>query len=474
VVALPLREVFAHPTIAELAELVARGERSDWSHIPPAPQQAHYALSYAQQRLWMLHHMEGATAYNMPEAHLIEAEIDASVLERALQALVARHESLRTAFVSVEGEPRQQILTELPFSLAKLDLRASLDPQGEARAIVERDATQPFDLAGPPLLRASLVLLPEGRSLFALTLHHIVGDGWSGNILFRELLCLYEAFLHGRPDPLKPLRIQYKDFAAWQNARSFDAQERYWMARLCGMPERLDLPYDFAPGGLRDFSGGQESLDLDPAVAEGLRQLAARRRTTLSNVVLALFQLMLFHWTRQDDLCVGMSVANRSHPDLENLIGFFVNILPIRCTLSADMELDDLLRLVAARSQEALEHQDYPFDLMIRQLNPQRQANRQPLVNVIYGFQNFADVHVDVAPARPAVAPADATVDWQPFEFGFGTSKFDLTLFAWESEDGLRLHFEYDSTLFLAHTIRCQLETMQHFAGLIATSSHSS
>ena len=303
-------------------------------------------------------------------------------------------------------------------------------------------------------------------------MHHIIGDGWSGNVLYRELLSLYDAYLHGLPDPLKPLRIQYKDFAVWQNARSFQRQEQYWIARLSGMPERIPLPYDFAPEGIRDFGGGNESIELSGKVVAGLRLLALQKRTTLSNVILALFQLFLFHWTRHDDLCVGMSVANRNHPDVENLIGFFVNILPIRCRLLADMEFDDLLRLVVERTHEALEHQDYPFDLMIQKLNPARRANRQPLVNVIYAFQNFADVHVDLV--RESTDPDDALerrdvpVDLPTFDFSFATSKFDLTLFVSERPDTIHITLEYDSSLFLAVTIRKQLRAIADFAGMIA------
>jgi hypothetical protein len=416
--------------------------------------------------------MEGATAYNMPEAYIIDTDIDAGVLNRAFQSLIERHESLRTAFVSIDGEPRQQVRAEVPFSVAEFDLREVPAAEQRAREIADRDINLPFDLTAPPLLRASVARLPGGCCLFALTIHHIVGDGWSGNLVYRELLTLYDAYLHGRPDPLKPLRVQYKDFAHWQNARGFERQERYWLASLSDLPERLPLPYDFAPETVRDFSGGNEAVELSGEIAAGLRRLAIRRRTTLSSVILALFKLVLFHWTRQDDLCVGISVANRNHSDLENLIGFFVNILPIRCRLSADMDFDDLLALVIERIHEALEHQDYPFDLMVEKLNPTRRTNRQPLVNVIYAFQNFADVHVDAGTAAATPTESwergDAAVDWAAFDFSFPTSKFDLTLFVVDRPDTIGLTFEYDSSLFLAATIRQQLHTIAKFAGMIA------
>ena len=467
-----LRELFEHPTIAELAQLIDTGATSDWSQIPPAPEQDHYELSHAQRRLWMLHQMDGAAAYNMPEAHVIDIDIDTDVLSRAFQALMERHEALRTAFVVIDGEPRQQILAQVPFSIAVFDFRDQPDAEQKARKVADHDANLPFDLARPPLLRGSLVRLPGTRSLFTLTMHHVIGDGWSGTLVHRELLSLYDAFLRGQPDPLKPLRIQYKDFAHWQNARDFRVPERYWLERLSGMPERLGLPYDFAPEGDRDFSGGTEFIALGSDIVAGLRRLAVRKRTTLSNVVLALFDLTLFHWTRQNELCVGMAVANRNHPDLENLIGFFVNVLPIRCRLTDDMDFDELLALVIERVHEAMEHQDYPFDLMIQNLNPTRRSNRQPLVNVIYGFQNFADVHVDVATDDAGTAGRDdrhgVAPKWEAFDFSFRTSKFDLTLFVTEERDALRLTFEYDSTLFLAATIRQQANTMADFARMIA------
>jgi non-ribosomal peptide synthetase component F len=420
----------------------------------------------------MTHQLEGATAYNMPEAYLVETEIDASVLERAFARLIRRHEALRTAFVIIDGEPRQRILPDVPFAIRLQDLRASPDADAQARAIAEQDANQPFELASPPLLRVSLARLPERRSLLVLTMHHIVGDGWSGNLVFSELLSLYDACSNGRPDPLRPLRIQYKDFAAWQNARDFRSDQDYWVDRLRGMAESIRLPYDFAPEAVRDFTGANMSLDLGGEVLGGLRRLAARRRHTLSSVTLALFNLLLFRWTGQHDLCVGMSVANRNHPDLEPLIGFFVNVLPLRCTLSADMEFDDLLTQVIERADEALVHQDYPFDLMIRQVNPARQANRQPLVNVIYGFQNFIDVNVEVL-RESAVQPVNSTppdhaIKWRSFDFSFATAKFDLTLFVIESSDRLRFTLEYDSNLFLASTIGAQLRTLAEFAGMIA------
>ena len=195
----PLREFFAHPTISGLADIIAVGEKSEWMHIPPALQHDSYELSHAQRRLWLLHQMEGATAYNMPEAHLIHADVDVYTLTRAFQTLIARHETLRTAIIVQDGEPRQKICSDVPFSIFEFDLRESDQAERKAREIADQHANLAFDLAVPPLLRAAVVRLPEARSLFLLTMHHVIGDGWSGNIVYREVLRLYEFYRQGRP-----------------------------------------------------------------------------------------------------------------------------------------------------------------------------------------------------------------------------------------------------------------------------------
>jgi amino acid adenylation domain-containing protein/non-ribosomal peptide synthase protein (TIGR01720 family) len=466
-----LRAFFARPTIAGLAALVAQGAGSVGREptIAPAPVQEHYALSHAQERLWLLHQLGGAAAYNMPEAYVLERELDAATLERALQQLVARHEALRTAFVLINGEPRQKILPELSIVLGRIDLSA--DPQAEARAreIAEAEAARPFDLAQPPLLRATLVTLGPRRAVFLFTMHHVIGDGWSGNLLYREVFALYAAARRGEPDPLPPLKIHYKDFAVWQRARGFDRDEDYWLRQLRGVPETLALPYDFTPKPDRDFRGGMEAAAIDAAVAGQLRRLARERRTTVANVVLAVFELVLFQLTKQEDFCVGLSSASRNRPELENLIGFFVNILPVRAQLREAMEFDELLAQVTAAAEEAFEHQEYPFDLLVQKVNPRRFRNRQPLLNVIFAFQNFSDVHLDIgstaADAREAV---DELTPARAFEQAFKTSKFDLTLFVVDEGKEIPLALEYDTGLFRAETIRRYLTLLQRFAAMVA------
>jgi amino acid adenylation domain-containing protein/non-ribosomal peptide synthase protein (TIGR01720 family) len=468
-VQMSLSDFFSHPTVAAQASLIDAATRAEHSeHIPLAPAQEHYELSHAQQRLWMLHQLDPGVAYNMPDAYIVDVEIDGALLNRAFGALIERHETLRTAFVVIDGEPRQRVLTAIPFAIAETDLRDSPEADRLARTIADHDANQPFDLAAPPLLRASLVHLPLLRSVFTLTMHHIIGDGWSGNLVLRELLVLYEAFRRDLANPLPPLRIQYKDFAVWQNQHGFARHEGYWRDQLQGLPERTRLPYDLTPESDAAPAGARESADVEATVANGLRALAARHGTTISTVLLSLFNLLLFQWTRQSDFWVGLSVANRTHPDTESLIGFFVNILPIRCRPASDMDFDDLLKQVTSRTHEALEHQDYPFDRMIEQISPRRRTHRQPLVNIVYAFQNFADIRVDVGTLDGEPMPEAAAPNWEVLDLAFASSQFDLTLVVMDEGSNIRLSLGYDGSRFLPATIRERLRLLVGFAGRLA------
>jgi amino acid adenylation domain-containing protein/non-ribosomal peptide synthase protein (TIGR01720 family) len=468
----PLRDFFNSPTIARLSSLVKQADVAVFDAIQPAPQQDSYVLSHAQQRLWLMHQMGGARAYNMPAAYLIEAALDLVALRKVFDTLLERHEVLRTAFIEVDGEPKQKIHAHLDFAIKEIDLSALERVEERAREIVDREANTPFDLSQPPLLRVTLVKLGENRHLFILVIHHIVGDGWSGVVLYREIKSLYDAYRRGLPNPLKPLRIQYKDFALWQNLLNFEPAERYWLAKLAGMPHRLRLPYDFPSQQGRDFRGDRQRFLWDPEIAAGLSKLAVQRNTTISNVVLTLFNLFLFRLTNQDDICIGMGTANRNHPDTENLIGFFVNVLPIRTCFAETMELHDLLTQVIENTDEAFEHQDYPFDLLVQKLNPKRSANRQPLFNVAYTFQNIDDVHVSVAgkhDAGPVTVSESGFAEIIPFDFSFEISKFDLTLLVEfdRTQPALYLALEYDTTLFLSETIQEYLLILERFARMV-------
>jgi iturin family lipopeptide synthetase B len=465
---LGLREFFQHLTVADLAEHIRHAIRHDrvW-RIQPAPHQETYGLSHAQKRLWLVDRLGDASSYNMPQAYLIHGDLDSRRMREALARIVQRHEILRTAFVEIDGAPRQQILNAIPLDLEQLDLTDRADPESDARDIVEQEAILSFDLAEPPLLRFKLLQVAQQKWVLLMNMHHIVGDGWSLNILFRELVQIFDSLRTSERRELAPLRIQYKDFSEWQNHQPFMAEEKYWLSRLAGNPTGIRLPFDFPPTDDRDFTGALETRQIDGEVLEGLRTLARSKQVTLANLLLALFKLFLFRLTKQEDLCVGVSVAGRNHPDLERLIGFFVNVLPIRSALSSDMDFDVLLSDISRSTLEAYDHQDYPFDLIIEKINPDRIANRQPLINVVFAFQNYADVHVEFESDGSTAAVESGGLRIEPFAFSFNTSKFDLTLFAFDDVDRLILNMEYDTGLFRPETIGSYLETLVRFAAMV-------
>ncbi len=474
-VRITLAEFLADPRVGALAERVERTPAAGAERlalIPRAPERPDYPLSHAQHRLWLLHQLAGASAYNMPEAFEYRQALRVDLLEQALRRLIARHEALRTAFVQVAGEVRQRIIAEVPFRVVEEDLRQHAEPLALVQQRVEELARRPFDLTAPPLMRAHVLRHRDDAVVLLFVLHHIVGDGWSMNLLHREVVALYQALRDGAPDPLPPLRIQYRDYALWQARAGHDQARRYWLERLAGLRTTLDLPWDYRPDGAREFHGAVVRRLLDHGQAQALKEYARSRETTLSTLMLALFQLVLYRWSGQDQVCVGVSVAGRGHPDLEHLIGFFVNILPIHSVLDDELEFDELLQQVTSRVEEAFEHQDYPFDLLVRDLRPERISNRQPLVNVVYAFQNFLDVHIEGAEGGTGEV-SDEAPDQGPdaFQFAFGSSKFDLTLFVAEEPEGLALIWEYDSDLFQAGTLEGCAESLLEFAGMVATAA---
>ncbi len=479
-VKLAVSELFTHPTVEAFAPLVTRGEVAVFDAIAPAVDKPLYELSAAQSRLWLLHQLRGERAYNMPESIDLQGALDRHVVARAFATLVERHEALRTAFVVHEGTPMQKILPALELPVRYVDLSHLADAEARARLIAHDDSVTPFELARPPLLRVTLIKLAAARHLFLINIHHIIGDGWSSNVLGREFHAIYEAYRRGLPNPLRPLRIQYKDFSEWQNTRGFAREERYWLSRLAGVDGILNLPVDRQPGlSERSFRGAVERRTLSPEVVAGLRRCAAVHGATLSTVLLSVIQLLLHQLTGHADICVGIGTANRDHAELEAMIGFFVNILVIRTTFHEEMTIEELVGQVNHSVHEAFEHQSYPFDRLVRLLKPERTSNWQPLINVVYAFQNFNDVRVELDRIHadvPALEDDDASVlsRARPFQLEFETSKFDLVFFAVETRDGVGLTIEYDIDLFVAETIATYLEAIERFSMTVASASGES
>jgi amino acid adenylation domain-containing protein len=468
-VQVPLRSLFANPTIPALADLVRHAGPACADAIKPAAPQPDYPLSHAQQRLWLDDQLAGAGNYNVPEALRIEMAVDAAALEAALAGLVERHEILRTAFVLIDGEPRQRILSRAAVPLRHEDVSGSSDSETRTRDIIDGEVAAPFRLDVPPLLRVTLIRQSPKRSVLVMVLHHIVGDGWSRNVLHRELLALYRACREGLPAPLPPPPIQYRDYAVWESSRRFDRERSYWLAKLAGAPVRTLLPYDFRPPANRRFRGDRQGLCFDPETAGGLRAVAIRNKAPLSCVILGIFNLFLFRLTGQGDLCVGTVIANRDRPELENLLGCFVNVVPIRVRLSSTMEFDELLARVVECWHDALDHGSYPYDALVRDLDRAGGgAAARPFIDVLYAFQSETTRQIE-SEWTPA---CEAGETWRPLELSFAFSKADLFLSVHDhAEHGIGLTLEYDSDRFGPATIIRYLASLERFARMIAAAA---
>jgi amino acid adenylation domain-containing protein len=419
--------------------IARRGESA-----PPAP------LSFAQERLWFLDQLEpGSAAYNIPAALRLAGQLDVEILRRSFNEVVRRHESLRTSFASDGERPVQIVAPELELSVPVIDLGELPEELREAEAVrlATEEARRPFDLGRAPLLRARLLRLDAQEHVLLLTLHHIVGDAWSMDVLVREVAALYEAFLGGRPSPLAELPIQYADYAAWQRGRLtegvLETELRYWKEQLDGAPTVLDVPADHPRPAVQNFDGARESFALPAKLSEALKELSRTEGATLFMTLLAAFQTLLGRLTNEDEFLLGTPVANRSRPEFEGLVGFFVNTLVLRANVGGEQTFRQLLRHVKETTLDAYSHQEAPFERLVRELQPERDRSRNPLVQIIFDLQNL-----------PASAAALTGLALRPQEFDTTTTRFDLELHLWDWPEGIRGDIIYSTALFAAERMR--------------------
>nr|WP_223759268.1 non-ribosomal peptide synthase/polyketide synthase [Myxococcus sp. RHSTA-1-4] len=457
-VALPVELLLGGASVSELAREIGtrRTAAGVLPPIPRAPRTRALPLSFAQQRLWFLDRMEpGSAFYNVPVVSRLEGRLDASALERSLQALVQRHEALRTVFAEERGEPVQRIQDSLLLALAQVDLRGLPEEAREAEALrlTQEEARRPFDLARGPLLRATLLRLGQQRHVLLLTLHHIIADGWSMRVLVRELAELYEGYCTGRTPVLDELPLQYADYTAWQ--RQWLRGERleellgWWRTHLAGAPPVLELPTDRPRPKVQSYRGAHVVRQVGRATWERVKALAQREGTTPFVALLAGFQVLLHRYTGQEDLVVGVDTAHRNRPETAGLIGLFVNQLPLRGDLSGAPSFRELLARLHPVALGAWAHQDLPFDELVRGLNPERSLAHAPVFQVKLVLQDATP-----APLRlPGLSLESALGDT-------GATKLDLTLSATDTASGLELLCEYATDLFDADTVGRMLEQL--------------
>src|SRR5215472_16703394 len=449
---LPVRSVFECPTIATLAQAAEQQQRSHQGLIAPpierAPREERLPLSFAQQRLWVLDQIEpNNSLYNIPRPLRLTGKLDVDALETAINGVVTRHEVLRTTYGSEKGQPFQIIAESGHRPLHLIDLRHLSNPEleNEARRIVQEEAATPFDLAKDPIIRYLLIRLGEEDHIFMVTTHHIADDGWSTGILLRELTELYEAALNQRPSPLPAVEIQYADYAVWQRnwlqGEVLARQVEYWGQQLDLAPPLLQIPSDRPRPAKPTFRGAMHRFLLPASLLESVRTLSRQQGSTAFMTLLAGFQTLVLHLTRQTDIVLGTDLANRGTVQSEALIGFFVNLLALRTDLSGDPTFTELLARVRDVALGAYAHQDVPFDKLVEELQPERSLSHSPIVQVLFVQQN--------TPRSSKTMPG-LSLSWFPINV---PSKFDMAVFVSETDKGVMGNWVYSADLFDASSI---------------------
>ncbi|YAF98112.1 MAG: amino acid adenylation domain-containing protein [Nodularia sp. CChRGM 3473] len=460
-VSIPIEDLFAGATIEQLATQILHQwelmpEPIYIASIPLAPVQASYPLSSAQKRLWFLQQVEPDNfAYNIAASIHLTGKLNLAALTDSLNALMQRHQILRTAFISLDNQP-VQVVGEEELTLPVVDLThiASTEQSAEVQRQATEQAQQPFNLSQAPLLRVLLLRLGEQEHTLLLTIHHIIADGWSMGVLLRELVVLYEANCQQQPASLTPLPIQYQDFAVWQQQwlSTLQTQLNYWMQQLAGELPILELPSDRPRPAVQSNRGARWEFMISPSLTKQLKTLSQQENVTLFMLLLAGFKTLLYRYTRQTDILVGTPLAGRPTATTEKLLGCFINTLVLRTDLSGNPRFTELLAQVRQVALAAYAHQDLPFESLLEVLKPARNLSHTPIFQVSFVLQN--------APIMSTWELPELTL--YPVELDNGTAKLDLTLYMVETSQGLVGSFEYNTDLF-------DVDTMSRMAGHLQT-----
>ncbi|WP_164003054.1 non-ribosomal peptide synthetase, partial [Pyxidicoccus caerfyrddinensis] len=457
-VELPLRAVFEASTLEALARrLEVAAPRDSAPPLVAVPRTTPPPLSFAQQRLWLLDQLApGGSAYNIPFALRMSGRLDLEALRQSFEALVHRHESLRTTFRKDASGPVQVIAppAALPMDVVDLSHLPEDTRLAEVRRLAASEALRPFDLANGPLLRASLLRLESEHHVLLMTMHHIVSDGWSMGVLVRELVSAYEAFASGRTPQLAPLPIQYADFASWQRGwlqgDVLQEQLDYWKQQLSGVPALLELPTDRPRPAVQSPRGGALPVHLPVHLSEALSAFCQREGVTPFMALLAVWQVLLARYSGQDDVTVGSPIAGRTRAETEGLIGFFINTLVLRARVVPRATFRELLAQVRSTTLSAYEHQHLPFEKLVEELQPARSLSHSPLFQVMLVLQN-----------APTSALSVSGLSFLPLESEAEAAKFDLTLSMTQTPRSLSGALRYRTDLFDASTVSRLVEHLQ-------------
>ena len=429
----------------------------NYSSLVPVVRDKDLPLSFAQQRMWFLSQLDGeSTSYNESFQLRIVGKLSLTALEQSINEIIRRHEVLRTNFPTVEGVPFQVIRPNLTLSIPVIDVQNFTEIA--VQEIINQEVNKSFDLGTEPLIRATLLQQDPESHLLLIIMHHIIIDGWSMGVFFKELEALYPAFIQGKPSPLPELTIQYADFALWQREwltkEVQNKQLEYWKQQLAGAPPLLELPTDYPRPPERTFAGATVEFNIDADLTSQLVTLSQKSGVTLFMTLLTAFAVVLHRYSGQDDICIGSPFANRNRREIDSLIGFFVNTLVLRTQMEGNPRFSQLLEKVRSVVWDAHAHQDIPFEQVVEALKPERSLGYNPLFQVMFVLENFSLDTLEL----PGISLTPEIVDR-------GTAKFDLGLSMWQTQQGLIGSWEYNSDIFAPDTIA---RMINHFQTLLA------
>lgn len=443
-----------------------------YDQIKPAKAAANYPLSSAQRRLWLLSQFQGSQiAYHISGQHLFEGILYVEALKFAFKVLIERHEILRSVFKEDEKDEVRQFVhstLESKFELEVLDLRGSESVQRDLEQHLQRNYIEPFNLKTGAAFRANLYQIGENKWVFGYVMHHIIGDGWSIGILVNEVLLLYNAYVNGHDNPLRPMKLQYKDYAVWQQEQlqsgALEDHKAYWIKQFSGALPILGLPADHVRPLRKTYNGDAISQYFDPHVSKEFKALISREGHTLFMGLLAVVKALMYRYTGQEDIIIGTSIASREHSIIENSIGFYVNTLPLRTKLNVEDSFRDLLVKTRNTTLGAYAHQAYPFDELLDALELKRDVSRHPLFDVMVVMKNMTELKSlqDSQSAQRKNLRGLLVGDYEGEGKVF--SKFDLTFFFAEDGDGVHLRLVYNPDVFLKSTAE---RMMQHLSELL-------
>lgn len=465
---LNFENIFEYQTVSALAGyidglILECTPGSKYKRIEQAEQREYYDVSPQQKRAWILSQFkEGSVAYNTSGAYLIEGKLDHAAFDRAFDSLVERHESLRTVFIEVKGEPKQKIIPPggLKLSIQRIELGFEEEKENRLKQIIKQQEVKQFDLSNGPLLSVTLIRTEENVHIFLFIIHHIISDGWSIDVLFNDILALYNAYSQMKDNPLKPLRIQYKDYTEWeaeeQKSEQFKKHRSYWMEKLGGTLPVLELPSDVLRPAIQSFNGDKVLLKINKELTKSLNELCRKHDCTLFMGLVTVINVLFYRYTGQRDIILGFPIAGRKHADLEEQIGYYVNTLPLRTQFEHDDTFEKLLCSVKRTTLEAYEHQQYHFDRLVSELNPKRDLSRNAIFDVMVVLQNIGRKNDEDVTANGLRV--------KKYEIEQYTSKMDMLFEFIEEGDEISVSIEFNSDIYFKN---CMERMACHLVNLI-------